>query len=366
MSENQVYVAIGQEAARGTAESTTVGFIPVTNPAPPTFEPEDIRKGEYRGEETALGAIGFRRMSTKWSYPLETNLFSEAGTTAGIVGTSLRHAIGYGTSTQNGSTGQYYHMLYPVSDPYSVTGAGKVLNDALTINHHLSEGATTKNHAYFGGRVMSLALSQEPGQLLKANFNIVGQGKEASAAAIATPTYAAEDLRFDNRDLTCYTGTITRTGTGPDYTEFAFGSATSFIPDKVDINIEFGREDKSRLSGLIYPDKTVVGQPKVTLALTINFDDPASGFSSSDERNRFLAGIAYTNFFFHWDTGTQAGTGDNHSLYIDLPVCKGMPDNPELSMETEGMITLNYECDFDSTTTNYLIGMMLKNTAATI
>lgn len=76
MADNKIYCAIGEEANRGTAESTTVGFIPLLNSGIP-----------------------------------------KAAMTKGIIGTLLKHFFGKATSAQNATTGQYRHILYPVLTP---------------------------------------------------------------------------------------------------------------------------------------------------------------------------------------------------------------------------------------------------------
>lgn len=365
MSTNQVYLAVGEEAARGTPESTTIGFIPLSDATLPAFEPDDQRIAEFRGEQSCLGDISFRRMSTKWSYTLNMPLFTEAGTTKGIVSTLFKHFFGYGTSTQNASTGQYYQMLYPVADPFGAT-ANYIGGKAITLNFNHSEGATTKNHAYYGGRVTGVTIKQDPGQLAMVSFAMVGQGKSASDTAIATPAFAAENLRCDYADLTMYYGTITRTGTGPNFTAFTFGSATAMKPDSYTLTMENGFEDKLRLGGVLYPDRTTQGKYKANLSVTIDFDDPSSGFSPVDERNAILSAVSSNNFFIYYNTGTQAGTGDNHSVYVDLPVMQRKVSDPSFSLDRDPMITLNYEGDYDATTAKYIAGMMIKNTASSI
>jgi hypothetical protein len=366
MAANKLYLALGVEAARGTAESTTVGFLPLTNAQLPQFQPDDVRKEEFRGEESALGDIGFRRMSRKWTYSLETNFFTESGGgSKAMVAALLKHFFGFCGSSQNGATGQYLHMMYPVHNPLS-TDSGFLGASALTPNFNLSEGETVKNHAYEGGIVTGITLLQEPGKLLKLTANLSGQKKVASGAAIATPTFAAENLRCDYKDFKLYTGTITRTGTAPNHTTFAFGSATQVIVDTITLTLESGKSDNLVLAGVDYPTIQRLGKFKATLTFTIDFSDPATGFSSVDQVNNFLADIATTNFFLHWDTGTQAGTGDNHQLYIDLPVCTNKGGVPEFSRDSDPKVSLTYEADMDAATTGYLVGLMLKNTAATI
>lgn len=363
MADNKFYLAIGEEATRNTAESTTVGFIPLNSPTFPAMEFDEKARAEFRGEDVVKGDTAMIRMGQKWSASLESNFFTEAGTVKGIIGTALKHFFGKATSAQNGVTGQYYHMFYPVSDPFAAANLG---TKALTLNVNLNEGATVKNHAFQGGRVKSLSFTQEVGQHLKLGFEMFGQSKVASGTAIASPAFAAENLRCDFNNLSFYTGTITRTGTAPDYTQFAFGSATQIKPDKISIKIENGMEDAMRLSGVDYPDKTRMGKFKVSLEFTIDWEDPASGFSSVDDFNTWLASASSTNFFAYWNTGTQAGTGDNHGLYIDMPVMQRMGGSPDYSLDKDPMITLKYEGLYDSATTNYIVGIMLKNTSTAV
>ncbi len=362
---NKFYIAIGEESARGTPESTTVGFVPVESGSPPTFEPDDVRKTEFIGEESRLGDSGMRRMSTKWSYTFEMKVFTEAGTVAGIVGTCFKHFFGYAGSSQNGSTGQYLHMMYQVANP-ELTSSGYLGAKALTLNVNFSEGDTVKNRVYFGGRVNSIVLTTEPGQHLMASITMTGQGLTASQTAIASPTFAAENLSLRYSDLTLYTGTITRTGSAPDYTQFAFTSATAIKHDKVVVTLENANNDKLRNAGVTYSDKTNWGKITGKIDIDLDYLDPAAGFSSVDEANAYIAGIRDTNFFLHWDTGTTAGTGDTQGLYLDLPIAVGPKGNPEFSKENNPEITLSYEADMDRTTTLYLAGLMLKNTATAV
>jgi len=65
-------------------------------------------------------------------------------------------------------------------------------------------------------------------------------------------------------------------------------------------------------------------------------------------------------------TGTQAGTGDNHGLYIDIPRALRSGGSPEYDLEKDPMITLTYEGLYDAATCGYIVGLMLKNTASAI
>ena len=360
MADNKIYLAIGEEATRGTAESSTVGFVPLISPSIPKSEFDDKPRGEFRGDDSALGESTILRMSQKWSASLECPFFTEAGgTLKAAIADLIYHFMGGKASAQNGATGQYYHMIYPVTDPYS---SGK----ALTLNYNVNEGAVVKNWPFVGGRVKALSFDQEPGQALKMTAELFGQKREASTASINNPVFAAENLRCDYNNLKVYTGSITRIGAAPDYTGFTFASATQIKPDKVSIKVENGMEDALRLSGVDYPDKTRMGQFKVTMEMTLDWEDPSSGFSSVAEFSDWVSSASSTNFFLHWDAGTQAGTGDNHGLYIDLPVMQRRGGEPQYKIDRDPMITLKYEGLFDPAGTGYLVGILLKNTAASV
>ncbi len=363
MAENRLYLALGEESVRGTKESTTVGFIPLLSAGIPTMEFDDKRRKEFRGEDTVKGDTSVERMSRKWSSSVETPFFTEAGTTAGMVGTLLKHFFGTATSAQQEATAAYAHMLYPVPDPFS---SSNLDTKALTVNMNINEGATMKNWPYVGGRVSSISFDQETGQPLKLTAELMGQSRDATTSELGSAVFAAENLRCDYNNLKVYTGTITRTGTAPDFTDFSFGSAAQLKPDKISVKIESGMEDVLRLSGVDYPDKTRMGQYKVSLELTIDWEDPASGFSSIDEFTSWIAAAGSTNFCLEWDTGTEADSGYNHKLVLDMPVAQRMGGDPEYDLEKDPMITLKYEGLYDSATTEYIVGCFLQNTATAL
>lgn len=363
MAENKVYLAIGEEAVRGVKESAAVGFVPLINPGIPKMEFDDKRRKEFRGEDSLKGDTAVLRQGQRWSASVEMPFFTEAGSAKGGVGTVLKHLFGHATSAEEGLTGQYSHMMYPVADPFSASALG---SKALTLNLNINEGAVMKNWPFVGGRVKSFSFVQEAGSSLKATVELFGQKKDSVTAALPGAVFPAENLRCDYNNLKVYTGAVTRVGTAPDFTDFTFAGATQLKPDKVSVKIENGTEDVLRLSGLDYPDKTRMGQFKVSLEMTVDWEDPASGFSSVAEFNSWAASSGSTNFCLHWDTGTQAGTGANHGVYIDLPVMQRMGGSPNYSLDKDPMITLKYEGLYDGAVANYMVGALLKNTAAAV
>lgn len=365
MAEYNNYLAVGEETTRGTAESSTVGFIPVQGdfalPAPDYMA---RKRDEHRGEDTQKGHTTEIRMGEQWSgLSMQTPFFTEAGSTSGMVGTVLKHFFGSATTAQNGATSQYAHMMYPVPDPFS---SSNLDTKALTFNMNAIHGGTVKNHPYTGGRVNKVTFAQEAGQPLLMTVESMGQTLDTPTTAISSPTYAAENLRADYNNLTIREGaTVTRTGSAPDYTDLA-SNGNQISPDSITLEFERGFEDKIILDGTQSPGKTTVGRFTGKLSMTIDFEDPASGFSSVDDFTTWLAGTSSTNFLLTWDTGTQAGTGDNHSLIIDIPVANRLGGMPEIPLDGQPTITLEYDFHYDSSTTLYAMGLLLKNTATAV
>jgi hypothetical protein len=364
MAKNEFYLAMAEEAIRSIKEASTVGFLPLVSPVVPEFIPDDRFRTEARGEATGKGEHAMIRYSKAWKAAFAFNFFTEAGTTAGMMGTILKHYFGDVTTVQNSATGQYIHMMYIVDDPFLTAALG---TKALTVNVNWNEGPTMKNHPYVGGRVMGLTFNQEAGQHLVLTVDMGGSFRDDVTAEIGSIVQPAENLRCDFNNCTVYTGTITRVGSAPDYTDITFGSATQIKPDSISVKIENGTEDALRLDGKDYADHTrKIAKPKVTIEMTIDYADPASGFSSVDDLEAWIAAASSTNLAIVWDTGTPAGSGDNHMLILDIPIAQRMGALPEYDVEKDPMITLKFEGLVDTTTTSYLLGLALKNTASAV
>jgi len=363
MAKNILYATLGEEQVRGTKEAATVGYVPLLGSSIPKMEFDDRRRKEFRGADAVKGDGAVVRLSRRWSGTVETPFFTEAGSAAGMVGTLLKHFFGKAASVENGSTGQYTHTFYPAPDPF---GAANLDTRALTLNLNINEGDTVRNWPFVGGRVKGLSFDQEAGDHLKLTAEMFGQFRDTVSGETGPAVFATENLRCDYNNLKVYTGTITRTGIAPDFTDLSFGSATLIRPDKISVKIENGMEDFLRLSGLDYPDKTRMGQFKVSVDLTIDWEDPATGFSSVTEFNNWIDSAGETNLCLHWDTGTQAGSGSNHALYIDIPRAVRAGGEPEYNIEKDPMITLKYEGLYDEFATGYMVGLLLKNTAAAV
>lgn len=357
MAENKIYLAIGEEAVRGVKESSAVGFIPLLKPGIPKLEFDDKKRSEFRGEDSVKGETAVRRMGQKWHTSLEMPFFTESGGVKGMSGALLKHFFGKAVSSPCAAPGLFSHMMHPVADPFS---AANLASKALTLNFNVNEGPVMKNWPFTGGRVKSLAFAQEAGQQLKLTAEMFGQFRDASTPEIGAPVFAAETLRCDYNELAVYSGKVSRTGAAPDFTDFAAPGAVPVKPDKLSVKFENGMEDHLRLSGSAYPDKTRMGRYKVTFEMTIDWEDPASGFSSVAEFNGWLASPGSSSFLLCWDAGA------GHALYIDLPQLHRAGGEPNYNLAKDPMITLKYEGLYDSAVTKYIAGVMLKNTAAAI
>src|SRR3990170_2875687 len=360
--ESKAFLALGEEDTRGSKQSTTVGHIPLNNFQLPKPDFIARKRGEFRGESALLGHTAEIRMGQKWDgLSLEIPGFSESGTLPGMLGTLLRHFFGKAVSGQNGATGQYHHMFYPVEDMFGPSFLG---DTALTLNMNIMEGNALRNYPYVGGRVKKLTFKQETGQPLLITAECMGQKLNTITAGLSDPAYPAENLRFDYNDLDIRTGAVTRTGTAPTYTNFS-SAGTIIKPESITIALERGMEDKMRLDGTNTPGRTQIGVFTGKVTIVLDWEDPASGFSSVDEFAAWLTAGSSINLILFWNTGTQAGSGDNHMLVIDLPGCNRLGGAPELSIEKDPMITLEYDLHY-SPTTKYAAGVLLKNTASAL
>ncbi|MCK5235478.1 MAG: hypothetical protein KAR06_00720 [Deltaproteobacteria bacterium] len=363
--ENVMYLDLGEEPVRGTAQKTTIGTIPLLTTNFPVFEPDDRPRGEVRGEESVLGDTLMIRHSAKWSWDFEIPFFCEAGTTIGMIGTLMKHFFGKVTTAENASTGQFNHSLYGVANPFATANLG---TKALTCNVNVTEGSVVKNWPFFGGRVTSLSLIQEAGEHLKLGVSMVGQGRDASTTAIASPVYPPENQRCDYNNLTLYSGTITPVGTGPDYTGFTYGSADTIKPESMTLKLENGMVDNLRCGGVLYPDKTRMGKFSSTLDVKIDLEAPGSGFDSVAEYNNWVDnGETEQSFNAYWNTGVVAGTaGDNYGLFADMPKMSRMGGDITRSLDDDPMVDLSYKGLYDASTALYMVMLLLRNEATAL
>lgn len=354
---------IGESATRIAAEVATVGCIPLKAPIIPDLDFDEKPVEEARGEDSVLGDQTIRRYGKKWDWSPTIVMYTESGITKGMMGTIFKHHFGKVTSAQNASTGQYLHMLYPTKIPFNVANLG---TKALTANINHNEGEVMKNWPHVGGRVKKINLVQAVSSQLEIPTDFFGQFKTTTTAEIGSPVFPAENLRLDSHHLKIYTG-ATRVGTGPDYTDFTFGGADQIRPYSAEITLTSPYMDEMKLTGTDYAEDTEFDTKwQVEGSFVVDYNDPASGFSSVDQFNNWLSAVTEIPLLFHWDTGVIAGTGDNHSLYIDIPRAVLKKPKIEKDRVKGARVTIAFTGLYDATTTKYPVGMLLKNTAVTI
>ena len=364
MAETEAFVAVGEEAARGTKESTTVGFIPVETLTLPPPDYMVKKRGQYRGEQTAEGHTEEIRMGEKWDgLSFDMPAYIEAGTVVGMVATLLKHFFGKAVSTVQGGTAAYAHILYPVADPFAAANLGA---KALTFNMNATHEGVLKNHPYIGGRVSKLALKQEMGNHLIITPEAMGQKLATPEAGLSSPVWPDENLRLDYNNMALLAGaTVTRTGTGPGFTAVPTSTGKEVKCDSVNVELERGMSDKVVSDGTTSPGKTTVGIIGGKVSITIDFRDPSSDFSSVDEFMAWLAASSVTNFLFTWDTGIEADTGYNYMLVLDLPRCRRLGGMPDFPLDDEPTITLEYDLERDATA-KYAAAVYFQNTATAV
>lgn len=355
---NRIYIAIGEEANRGTKEVSTVGFIPVESAVVPAFAAEDSKVQQFRGEDSVKGETLMRRYGKSWGASPVIPFYSESGGAKGLMLAILHHHFGYGSTANVGASTAYQHIFSPADEMFS---AGNLGSKALTVNTNLSEGSTMKNWPYVGGRIKTLTLTQEMTGQLTITPEFLGQFRDAVTAEIGSPVFAAENLRFDIHNLKVYTGTISPTGTAPDYTDFDIASAIHIKPDVVSFTSDNGMTDNKRASGLEYADKSRMG--RFIGSMELSFDWDTTEFNTVDEYNAYVAGIAEREFILVWDTGVEAASGANHKFIIHIPRAVLIGEPPEYQLDVDAMISLKYEILHDSTTHKYPYCMYLQNSA---
>lgn len=356
------FVALVDETTRGTDPGSGYLFLPVSGALQPSFSANDEPRTEFRGADTALGSSSVVRRDSQWTYTLECPWYPGAET-----GLLFKHLLGKVNARATVDTSGKKGILYPEAMPY---GTGRTLvNKAIGIVVNSDEGGTTKARYFGGGRVKSCSIKGEGTGDIMLSFELTGPGEYIGAEGTMTagavfPTVSP----FTASDLTCFIGSgITRTGTAPNYTALVPNTMKSFMPDSVDLTITNGLEDKTVMNGVQGPSKTTrAGQFSVEANFPIDYDDPASGFSSADEFKNLFTATATQSLLLLLDNGELAGTAtENYRAVIDLPFMLNQAETPERNSEgTQPSVGLKYSSLY-SATTKYPFGLLTVDKAAT-
>jgi hypothetical protein len=342
------YTAIVEEATRGTNPGSGYKFPPTTGKIEPQTEFKDEPRSEYRGQNTRLGNLTVVRKSTSVKHDLEMFLYP-----IDIVGTLFKHALGYAGNRSVLDTSAYKGIIYP-PEAFHYGNGGNLAGKGLTVIPNTDNDGVTKAQIFRGFRVKGFKLEFKRPEDVKITFNLMSgpwvgaPGQTATAGASFTTL-----VPYNSDDLVCYSGAgITRTGTGPNFTEIAPNTMLQFVPDDLTLTWDSAIEDTDVLDGLSGPSKTEAkGQAKATLEFGIDFSDPASGFSSFDEWVALHSAVRTMNFLLALTSPNLAGAATQyHEHRFDLPNMQmiGAPPERDNTGKTP-KFKAKYESLFDST-----------------
>jgi hypothetical protein len=357
------YLAFYKETTRGTAPgSPTYKFLPITAGLSPKFAPKDEPRKEFRGADTALGDSSAIRRESAWTDTVEAGWYPGEE-----VGTMLAMTLGKAGSRTVVDTSARRGIIYPVAQPF---GSGAPQGDsALALVPNTDEGGTTLSQVYGGGRPSSATISIKQPDDVKISFEFGGPGgyigavDEAAVAGVAFPAAAV----FLSSDVKCYIGTgAVRTGTAPDFTDLAPGTMVQFSPDDLTLKLTPGMSDKAVINGVAGPSKTTrSGQFSAELDFTIDYDDPASGFSSADEFKKIFDGVTTNSLMIVIDNLELAGAATaTYRAVIDLPLMLMVVESPERNNEGQTpQVKFSFKSLFD-TAIGYPVAIMTTDKAA--
>ncbi len=325
------FLALVEEAARGTNPGAGFKFLPLRSGLQPKFQPKDEPRKEFRGQDTALGDASVRRLSSAWNNTLELNAYP--GAERGLL---LKHALGFAGVRAVLDTSAYKGILYPIAMPY---GLGAGLGDtAVGLIANTDEEGTTKSQYWGGGRIRSWSRSIKADEDVVDSFELGGPGPYVGAVDQAETAGAAFPAAtpFLYSDAKFYIGAgISRTGVAPNFTDVGAGTMVQFQPDEFNMKVSLGLEDKTVLNGVQGPSKTHRNaQASIECDFTIDYRDPASGFSSADEFKATFSGPRTNSLLVVLESSELAGAATaKYTEIMDFPLMLLSSDGPERDNE---------------------------------
>lgn len=354
------YVALVEEATRGTNPGSGYMFLPVLSDVAPEFNVDDKPRVEFRGQDTGLGDITVIRRQVDWLYKLKCYWYP--GKETGLL---FKHLFGNAGARTVLDTSAYSGLLNPLLMPF---GAGMNLGTkAIGIIANTDEAGITKSMYYGGGRVVDCKITCAGTDDVTLDITIqgawIGPADQAAIAGVSFPAAAP----FNSSQYKAYIGGVpVRTGVAPNYTGITIGTAVQFMPDSLDMTITNGLKDKIVGNGVKGPSKTMRDAKfKVDLNCPIDYEDPAGGFSSAAEYKKLFIGPATNNLLVAFDNGTLAGAATaNYTALIDLPYM--MQKNPKKPDRNPDGKTPGLKMGFESlysTTNSYPAAMLTVDKA---
>lgn len=319
MSSKQ-YMAISRQTARDALNgSPAYLFYKIKGKLEPEADFKEEATREWAGQDFAQGDTEHARTSTAWKFGWESRVFPSIE-----LSTLLEFVFGYATAPATVDTSAKKVMFKTMSDMFDDSGAA--LDEALALLPHTDKGGTTHCQQFLGGRIKDAEFGFKGGEdvIMKLGFMggpWIGAPEQALVAGMSFPA----SKPFKAGHLKCYLGAgATLSGSAPDYTDIAPGTMPLFKPDDLTIKLEAGIEDKFKMNGVDGPSVTErTGSWKISAEFTIDFSDPASGWSSYDAWAARFADIQYLPFMIRVDSGELAGAvTETRKLLLYCPKMK--------------------------------------------
>lgn len=311
------YVMLVEETTRGTDPESGYETYPVTDFVEAKPEFNDGPRNEFRGADTALGPIEDVRRSFNNMWTLTAFWYPSSG----FLGTLWKHVYGLSSISAAIDTTAYQTNYIPESMPYG-TGA-TLAAKAIGVVPNVDDGSGTTKSRYNGGMrpSESIIIEINPAEDVTLVMPFQGPGQYiGDQATLEASSGIPTGDPYVGSDVTCFQGSgVSVTGSAPDYTEIGEGSMDQFSSDTMTITITTGRSDKEVIDGVVGANLTTRadGSPfKVDLVYTIDFADPASGYSSADEYEAQLTAMQYVPFVIKFTSADLAGSSTE--VYEDI------------------------------------------------
>lgn len=355
------YMALVEEAARGTDPASGYFFTPVMDALQPTVNYDDQPRVEFRGDDTGQGNSTLVRRGGQWTYSFKFAYYPGVE-----IGTLLKHFAGFAGTRSVLDTSAYEGIVYSLTDIYDTGNLG---TKAIGLVMNSDEGGTTKAQYYGGGRITALTIDFQNvddviiSGTIQGPAEYIGDADQTATAGATFPVAAP----FSTDDCLFYVGPgISRTGTAPNFTAIAKGSMATFKPDNLTLTMTNGINDKVVMDGVLGPNKTFrEAQWNIEVSAAIDYEDPASGFSSADQFKLQFSGPQTSSLLIIMDSGEVAGdTTETYKSIIDFANASINLDTPARQSDgTQPTTNVNLKSLW-SATAGYVLGIFTTDKAS--
>lgn len=345
------FIAISEQTVRSAINGTPAyKFYPITGKLEPTPKYKDDIIKEWRAVSTAQGDVYDERSSTSWDYSLEGRIYPGAE-----LALLIKYLMGYAATTTPLSSPNSAAARTVYSSASEMYGDdAQLLDGAIAIVPNVAKGTTTYCQKFTGGRPKSAQFTFKGGEA--ASFKIdfiggpwVGAVEQTAITGVSFP--ASKALRSVPK-IYFGSGAIT-TGTAPNYTEVAPGTMSRALPDDLTITMDNGIEDVYKMNDIEGPSVSErARQWSITAEFTIDFADPASGWSSYDAWAAGFSDVQYTPFMMVLKSSEiiPSCSTANYDVTIYVPKMKVTLEQPERKNDgSKSKIKVKLESRLDET-----------------